>query len=126
LSIHLVAASFEDGASARLATSANRIRSTRGSIRVPASIPRIAASIPSRRHSPSNAYAPPRARDAVNRSSADALAASASPGSSSRHSAAISRRIPAVSSWSSRPKEYSTLVRDVFAAASHSLWASCR
>ena len=35
-------------------------------------------------------------------------------------------RAASLSSSSSRPKLYSTLVRDRCASASHSLWASCR
>jgi hypothetical protein len=68
----------------------------------------------------------PRGRDSTNDSPADAAAARASPGSSSRDSASTSRFTPATSSWSSRPNEYNTFVFDDFATGSHSLWASCR
>jgi len=83
-------------------------------------------SMPNRRHNPSSTNDPPKGRDSVNVNPAGALAASASPGSNSRDNAATNRRIPVTSSWSSRPKEYTTFVREAFAAGSHSLWANCR
>ena len=61
-----VAASFEDGANARFATSANSTRSTTGSRRVPAARRRSRVSIPSRCHSPSSSHAPPSGRDSTN------------------------------------------------------------
>jgi hypothetical protein len=43
-----------------------------------------------------------------------------------RNSPAGPVKIAARFSWSTRPNEYSTFVRDVFAAGSHSLCANCR
>jgi hypothetical protein len=62
----------------------------------------------------------------VNAISAGPVNAAAAAGSSSRVNDPTSRSIPARSSSSSRPKEYTTLVRDTPASASHSLWANCR
>ena len=83
-------------------------------------------SIPSLCHRPSRANVPPNGRESVNTSPEPAAAARASAGSNSRDSAATSRRTASRSSWSSRPKEYSTLVRETPAFASHSLCANCR
>src|SRR3954452_4659520 len=105
LAIQPVAASFDDGASARLATSANSTRSAAtSSMRRRASRERIAVSIPTRRHSPSSAKAPPNGRDSVKLRPAGPVAASTCSGLSSRDSAPTSRPIAARSSWSSRPK----------------------
>jgi hypothetical protein len=62
----------------------------------------------------------------VNARSAGPVNAAAAPGSSSRVNDPINRSIPARSSSSSRPKEYTTFVRDTPAAPSHSLCANCR
>jgi len=59
------AASFEDGASARLATNANSTRSTVASRRVPLSMVRIVLAIPSRVHNASSTQAPPSDRDSM-------------------------------------------------------------
>ena len=58
--------------------------------------------------------------------SAGPVSDAAAAGSNSRVNDPISRSIPARSSSSSRPKEYTTLVRDTPAAVSHSLCANCR
>jgi len=57
---------YRDFTSARLATSANRIRSTRPDTARPACAVRIAVSMPSRRHSPSRTWVPPIGRASVN------------------------------------------------------------
>ena len=72
------AASFDDGASARFATSANSTRSADGSRRRPFSSSRIAGPMPSRSHSASSTQVPPSGRDSAN----------------SRPSAAIARAFP--------------------------------
>ena len=82
--------------------------------------------MPSFRQSLSSTYAPPIGTDDTNSQPAGAVTASASPGSSSRDSDATSRVTASRSSSSSRPKLYSTLVRDRCVSLSHSLWASCR
>ena len=126
---HPAAASFEPGASARFATSANSTRSVRGSRLRPVSSRVMTVSIPSRRHSASSTTVPPTGRDEVNASpSAPAVVVPdrAVVGSSSRVSDATSRLMASRSSWSSRPKLCSTFGRDVFVAGSHSLWVSCR
>ena len=68
------AASFEDGASARFAISANSTRSAGGSSRRPFSRPRIAGPMPSRSHSASSTYVPPSGRDSANSSPSAAMA----------------------------------------------------
>ena len=124
--IQPAAASLEEAARARLATSANRTRSTLGSSLRPVSWRRITASRPSRRHSWSSTYVPPTGREDVSVSSPAEVAATAPAGSSSRDSALTRRLTASRSSSSSRPKECRTLVRETPARASHSLWASCR
>src|SRR6266540_7341184 len=125
--IQSLAASFEEGFSARFATNANRIRSTRpASALLPARAVPTAVSIPRRCHNPSSRCAPPNGRESVNVNSAGPVNAAASPGSSSRDRAVIRRWIAGRSTSSARPKECSTFVRDTPASGSHSLWASCR
>ena len=128
--IHSAAASFDEGASARLATSPNSTRSvaaaSRGRPRPDARSPLRIDPMPSRFHSASSTYAPPYGRDSLNTSSPSVVAASASAGSSSRASDATSRRTASLSSWSSLPKLYSSFGTDRRAAASHSLCARCR
>ena len=123
------AASFEDGASARFATSANSTRSVAAASRrdLPSSFV-IAVPIPSRSHSPSSTQAPPTGRDSTNESpSASATPCTGSVGEpSTRCSEPISRSIPARSTCSARPKLYSTRIFEVWVAGSHSLCASCR
>ena len=89
--------------------------------------------MPSCCHSPSSSHAPPNGRESVNASpGTPTTRARSGPGPvagstpSSRVNEAISRSIAVRSSSSARPREYSTLVREDFAAGSHSLWASCR
>ena len=65
---HSVAASFEPGSRARLATSANRTRSTSVVNRRGPSSVRNAVSMPSWCHNPSSNHTPPRDRDEVTRS----------------------------------------------------------
>ena len=124
--IQSVAASLEEAASARFATRANRTRSVSGLSLRPARVRRTASSSPRRRHSWSRTCVPPAGREAVTDSSPGSAAARASTGSSSRDRAATRRRTASLSSSSSRPKLYSTLVRDRCVSGSHSLWASCR
>ena len=126
---HPAAASFEPGASARFATSANSTRSCAGRACGPASSRVMTVSIPSRRHNASSTSVPPTGRDEVNASPAGPAVVGWSgrlAGSSSRVSDATSRLIASRSSWSSRPKLCSTFGREVFVAGSHSLWVSCR
>src|SRR6266540_6408057 len=129
---HPAAASFDDGASARLATSANSTRSVAASRRVLPSRVRIVLAIPSRAHSASSTHAPPSGRDSVNDSPgrppacAPASPAAAEDSPSSRDSDPISRSTAARSRSSARPKLYNTFIRAAFAAGSHSLCASCR
>ena len=68
---HPAAASFEPGASARFATSANSTRSVRGSRLRPASSRVMTVSIPSRRHNASRTSVPPTGRDEVNANPSD-------------------------------------------------------
>src|SRR4051812_9962691 len=126
---HPAAASFEPGASARFATSANSTRSVRGSRLRPVSSRVITVSIPSRRHSASSTRVPPTGRDEVNANPSDpavVVPVRAVAGLSRRVSEATSRLMASRSSWSSRPKLCSTFGREVFVAGSHSLWVSCR
>ena len=95
--IQSAAASFEDGASARLATSPNSTRSNGEPPRRVASSRLIAVSMPSRRHSPSSTSVPPNGREQTKLRSDPAVARSAAAGSSSRDSDTISRSIAAVS-----------------------------
>jgi hypothetical protein len=124
--IQSAAASLEDGARARPATRPNSTRSNGVVILRPFNRRRIAASMPSRRHSPSSTSVPPSGRDPTNTRSKPAVALNADAGSSSRDSDAISRLTWATSTWSARPKLNKILVREVRAALSHSLWTSCR
>src|SRR6478735_435046 len=126
---HPTAASFEPGANARFATSANSTRSVLGSRLRTVSRRVMTVSIPSRRHNASSTTVPPTGRDEVNTSSAgpaDCVLVRAVAGLSSRVSDATSRLIASWSSWSSRPKLCSTFGREVLVAGSHSLWVSCR
>jgi hypothetical protein len=95
--IQSAAASFDDGASARLATSPN---STRSNGELPRRIARslvITVSMPSRCHSPSSTSVPPSGRELMKLRSDPAVARSAAAGSSSRARDTISRSIAAVS-----------------------------
>jgi len=67
-----------------LATIANNSRSARGSNLRAANSRSIATSIPSWRHSPSSAHAPPSGTERTNSSSAGAVAISTCSGSSTR------------------------------------------
>lgn len=89
--IQPAAASFDDGANARLAISANSTRSVVStSRRVPPNSFRIAVPIPSRAHRPSSSHAPPSGRDSQKLSPVPGSAASNGTGaSSSRVSDAI-------------------------------------
>ena len=125
--IQSVAASLDEGLSARFAVNPNKIRSTRvASTRLPESPARIAVSMPSLCHRPSRTKVPPIGRESVKVMSAGPVNAAASVGSRSLVSAATRRSTAARSSSSSRPNECNTFVRDIPAAGSHSLWASCR
>ena len=112
------AASFEDGASARFAVSANSTRSALGSSRRPFSRARIAGPMPSRSHSASSTCVPPSGRDSANCSPS---AGRALPGSRCRETDATSRSSASRVPGSSRPKFYTTCTRDRFAAGSHTL-----
>jgi hypothetical protein len=83
---HSQHASFENGASARLATIANNNRSARGSSLRSTSSRSIVPSIPNCRHNPSSAHAPPSGTDRTNSSSAGAVAINACSGSKARES----------------------------------------
>ena len=72
--IQSAAASFEDGASARLATSPNSTRSNGELTRRLASSLLIAVSMPSRRHSPSSTSVPPNGREQMKLRSDPAVA----------------------------------------------------
>ena len=121
-----MAASFEDGANARFATRANNTRSVTGSRRVVPNRPRRVLANPSRSHRPSNTYAPPSGRDSVNSNPGRPRHPAASLRAEQRVSDPIRRSIPARSTWSARPKLYTTFILDDFAVGSHSLWTSCR
>jgi hypothetical protein len=123
--IQLAAASFDDGARARLATSANSTRSAGGSRRRPAGSRRITAPIPSCPHSPSGAQVPPSGRDSVN-SSPSAAAACVASGSRNLVTDATSRCRACRFAVSSRPKLQTTWTFDRLAAGSHTLCGSCR
>src|SRR4051794_2422534 len=126
---HPAAASFEPGANARFATSANSTPAVRGSRLRPASSRVMTVSMPSRRHNASRTSVPPTGREEVNANPSDpavVVPVRAVAGSSSRVSDPTSRLIASRSSWSSRPKLCSTFGREVFVAGSHSLWVSCR
>jgi len=95
--IQSAAASFDDGASARSATSPNSTRSNGEVTRRRASSLVITVPMPSRRHSPSSTSVPPHGREQRKRISDPAVALNAAAGSSSRDSDTISRSIAAVS-----------------------------
>jgi len=94
----LLAASFESGSSARLATIAKITRSARPSKRRLSSSRASVRSTASSRHSPSSAHAPPIGRDSMNRNPGAAIVENASSGASARCSEPISLRIASRSS----------------------------
>ena len=123
-----LAASFESGSSARLATIAKITRSARGSNLRPSSSRASVRSIFNARQIPSSAHAPPIGRDSTNRSPGPAPAAArgGAAGSNQRSNEPISRSIAARSIRSSRPKLCNTRTTECPAVASHTLCASWR
>ena len=108
-----------------MATIANNSRSARTSSLRAASNRSIAASMPSWRHNPSSAHAPPNGAERTKSRSAGAVAISACSGSSTRDSERTNLASAARSSRSSRPKLWITRATEHLRTGSHSLCASC-
>ena len=94
---------------------------------MPANNSFMLVSMRKRCHSWSSSHVPPSGRDSTYSSPGTPATVCAPPSlPSSLLNAPISRSMPARSSWSARPNEYSIFVRAVWATGSHSLCASCR